>query len=649
MSRWRTFLSLVCLLLSTQCIALPTITAIDPPAFGPSRTTQSPSITVLGSGFTGTTAVFFGEISILPENVIVLDDHTILIRENSLPPTSPGTVAIRVTANGTSLPNHPYDYFTYQDNWIAYVPDFNGKSGDGYVYAFDTELENHIATLSSGSGSEQVVLTPDGKYAYCVNYRSCTLTIIDTAQNSDDFTIDFFLREYASSPIGIAISPGEGNVLLISDFGDGNILHFDITDRTSPRFVTRYSVGENGFPVAVAFLPDTKSLIAYSTNFGGKSITVIDADKQTIIGNYTDSNLQNPAWIALSTTKLSMNGYKTMVLDDSANQALFYSNLTPPGPQTPAIVKGLSLNEDNFFPQILPSPDATIAYVTNTRSGNISRIDLTGSSPVLLPENIATPPLVNGISITPDGLKGFAGNGSSSNKITIFDTATLETTTKKIGNEVTNPGITPDQAPVAYLHYAFLDSKTVQFDGIASLSPTGSISKYEWDFGDGTPLLTLNASSPNPPPHTFAPRSTPYTVTLTVTNDAGTSTAQTFFGQMVYNNGGPQAGQSIQLTIGGQSTLLPPTNASITQDAMKLLAQTCYYNIITFSPPSSESIPPVGYEIYRDEGATQFVGEVSATEPLVFSFCESKKHMTYYLFSKDATGALSKTFTKVSI
>ena len=97
--------------------------------------------------------------------------------------------------------------------------------------------------------------------------------------------------------------------------------------------------------------------------------------------------------------------------------------------------------------------------------------------------------------------------------------------------------MTPDQAPVAaFSAISGAPGAPTVLNASASTASDGVPATYTWAFGDGA-----TASSPGPVIlHTFAAAGS-YPVTLTVTDDAGCSTALVFTGQTAYCNGGPSA------------------------------------------------------------------------------------------------------------
>ena len=194
-----------------------------------------------------------------------------------------------------------------------------------------------------------------------------------------------------------------------------------------------------------------------------------------------------------------------------------------------------------------------VIYTWPLRSGRGSAVvpiylaTAVAGTPIYLGDQKGSTVVVNpwAIAITPDSRTAYAadeGVGWVTPIDLSTDTAELSVRT---GYKSEALAIAPDQAPVAAFSAQLgLAGTPSTFDGSASTSSTSPITTYQWGFGDGTGLTT-NASVAQ---HTYA-RPGRYLVTLTVTDQAGISTAQVFTGQTMSNNGGPQARSERRIAI----------------------------------------------------------------------------------------------------
>ena len=292
------------------------------------------------------------------------------------------------------------------------------------------------------------------------------------------------------------------------------------------------------FPKEVAITPDGKT--AYVTNWGSGitlgTVTPIDTATNTA-GAPIVVGVRSGPW-GVAVTPDSSTAYVGLSDDDSVTPINIATNTA-----------GTPIPVGSGPHDVAITPDGTTAYVTNSNTSTVTPINTainTEGPPIFVGSN------PQGVAITPDGKTVYVAN-SGSGTVTPIDTA---------GNTVgaplatgTNPAgvaITPDQAPSAALSLTGSPaSQPSSFDGSASSSPVGSIASYQWSFGDGQ---TATTTSPRTT-HVYALPGA-YTVRLTVTNTAGTSTQQVFTGQTVSLRGGPQASTTRAVTI-APATLTP--------------------------------------------------------------------------------------------
>ena len=389
-----------------------------------------------------------------------------------------------------------------------------------------------------------------------------------------------------ANPTSVVITPDATKTVICSGVepsgrvqnASANIFLMDLT--TAPiSLITSTTVGSG--PLGLAISPDGAKV--YCIPQGGGDITILWVSDlslfatipQTLFGSYI------PRSISLSPTMpegyVSTNDNRIFVIDtDTASvKSLGYntpftsasSSITPDGEELYTNSAALSyitlsdgfLHDITGMPTALAtygiavSPDGTALYAVQLFGSlqMLTVVDLTSHSYVTqypIPFEEISPAL---IFLTPDGKTAIlpdtewqqdAGHILEFIDLTTGNPSYLDLTSSPYSTLLYSP-VTPDQAPTALFNTS-VKGLTVSFDGSDSSSPVGTIAAYAWNFGDGQSITTTAPTVS----HTYL-TSGIYTITLTVTNTAGTSTNVTFTGQMVSNNGGPSAVLQRQISV----------------------------------------------------------------------------------------------------
>lgn len=404
-------------------------------------------------------------------------------------------------------------------------------------------MPSHVDTIKLPSNEVQgiplandlvkgVAITPDRSKALVTvkgyNGDSDAVLVFDLTQTLTTLTGSIPLPS-GSIPFGIAISP-DGTIAVVANYGSNtvsilDIVHMQILGSAIP-------VGTN--PEQVAITPDGKTALV--TNNGSGNVSVIDLTSMIVTHTISGSSLPAPFGIAVTP-----DGTKALVGDTSQN-ILSIVDLS-------SMTVTATITMSDWSNGIAISPDGTLALVTHPNISCVTAINLENLSIIGSPINFRNYPL--SVAITPDGQKAFVAD-LRSDVVYVLDLTQLSQLTNgsiqsfsaiEADNGPFWSAITPDQAPTARFTFS-VQGATAYFDASDSTSPVGGIKTYLWDFGDGTTQNTTMATIS----HTYS-RKGPFTVSLTVVNDAGTSLAVTFTGQTVSNNGGPSAKTSQTVTM----------------------------------------------------------------------------------------------------
>ena len=525
------------------------------------------SLTVTNTAGTSTETTFTGQVVSNNGQPSAEMTHAVIVR--SLPysigitPDQAPTAAFTTSVNGLTVSFDGSGSFSPIGSIATYLWNFGDSSGP-------VTTENATTTHTyAREGVFSVSLTVTNTAGTSTETTFTGQVVSNNGQPSAETTHAVIVR---SLPYSIGITPDQAPTAAFTTSVNGLTVSFDGSGSSSP-------IG---------------SIATYLWDFGDSSGPVT-TENATTSHTYAREGVFD---VSLTVTNTAGTSTETTFTGQVV------SNNGQPSAETthPVIVRSLP-----YSIGITPDQAPTAVFTTSVNGLTVS-FDGSGSfSPI---GSIATYLWNFGDSSGPVTTENattshtYAREGVFSVSLTVTNTAGTSTETTFTGQVVSNNGqpsaetthpvivrslpysigITPDQAPTAVFTTS-VNGLTVSFDGSGSFSPIGSIATYLWDFGDSSgPVTTENATTS----HTYA-REGVFSVSLTVTNTAGTSTETTFTGQVVSNNGQPSAETTHAVIVRSL-----PYSIGITPDQAPTAAFTTSVNGLTVSFDGSGSSSPIG-------------------------------------------------------
>lgn len=382
---------------------------------------------------------------------------------------------------------------------------------------------HHLTTISGAGGRLNgplgIAIAPSGAMAFVTNSLANSVTPIDIA-----VTPAVVERPFAvgSGPSAIAITPN-GATAYVSNFNDNTVTPVNLRT-TPPTSGAPIPVGLG--PWSIAISPNGTTVCVSDSE--GSSVSIINAKTRQVTNVAVGSRPQAIAISPDGSTAYVANGIVLSTINiSSAVPSTSSSIAVPDGPVGIAI-----------------TPDGSKLYTANNNHTvtpiNLKTNPVTPETPVQV-GSLSQP---DGIAISPDGSTAYAANAS--NTVTPINLKTNPATPLapiQVGTATFGIAIAPDQAPVAHLQVIPGHvGKPSTF--IATSTGSIGISRYHWNFGDGTTRVTINGTTT----HVYNAAGT-YQASVVETTRFGTSLARTYTGQTVSNNGSGTARASQTLVI----------------------------------------------------------------------------------------------------
>jgi len=436
----------------------------------------------------------------------------------------------------TSVINLPSSSVPTSIAVTSFAPeDFTGfvtNSGASSVTPFSTLTNTASAAFTVGKTPNSIVISADDSVGFVADQGSNLISVFNPNTASVTGSISL-----TAPPGQLAIAPNDSE-LYVCVPSLNEIVPISVANQ-----LAGLPISLSFSPSAIAITPDNRYLLVAGGSTG--ELSIVNLQTNSIMTTITLGGTLS----AISVLPNGLWGY----IADSANGIVYPLSLS-------SFQVGTAITVGSTPSSMAVVPTSSEVYVLNVGSDTVSVINPETQS-VITQYNLPAASNPSTINITPDGQTLYVSL-SSLNGLYIINAATGSNTgVISVGSTPTSIAITPDQAPVATLTSTGVTlGAPITFSAIGSTVKFGSIVNYFWNFGDSS---TLDTSSPVVT-HVYTVAGG-YTVTVTETDSAGTSTTVEFNGTEVEQNGSTSAIASTSLNVSASYHPINPVRVADTR------------------------------------------------------------------------------------
>jgi YVTN family beta-propeller protein len=488
----------------------------------------------------------------------------------------------------------------------AYLTSFSG----GYPAAAVDLVAGTSSSIANPDGSAQIAITPDGATAYVTNWSSGKVTPIDVATGTPGTPITV-----GGYPYGIAIAP-DGATAYVTDIIGNIVTPIDLATQTAEPAI--HGVSDD---LTIIITPDGST--AWVATGQNDTVTPIDLATSTV------------------GTPIPVTGHPNS-LGISTDGKTIYAALASDAAVTPIDVATETAGTPIALPHTTPvtfanGPDGTTIYAVGSE-GSLTPIDTATNTagPAIALSGGATV-----AAISADGMTAYVASANHLVPVALSD-GSIGAPLAPLANTAWGIAIPPAHAPTAaFTAVAGKPDEATSFDASASTATSDEpITRYRWDYGDGT-IETTSAPASH---HTYSSAGD-FTATLAV-NPAGCPGSAVFNGQSLIcaPGGAPKVVHAVH--VEAPSTAVPaapstpqaPTPAPALTPTPTPTTSAPVLEAATLDPASPTSFAagasrPIALPIVCPSSVTCTVrGSVSTTAGALLSRPDTTRKARHYAF-----------------